>query len=208
LLAAPRTDPYVRDYRIRFLSRIHGVKTRRTPPNPWDTRFPLCVGRVLDGTEFSLTNALPSTTSAGACAPLFGGFIGTTALCDSSAACLSGLWLFAFPDRSRFAREAPEVSRFSCMQFLSVPGVSDYAGPPAGSRYRRRVCGLPPQVTGSASRSRFFRSSIPCPLMPLSTLRRQPRDCLRKTRGQAVRYSFPVRLLHPQLHAGLSRRTT
>jgi hypothetical protein len=32
-----------------------------------------------------------------------------------------------------------------------------------------------------------FRSSIPCPLMPLSTLRRQPRDCLRKTRGQAVR---------------------
>ena len=27
-----------------------------------------------------------------------------------------------------------EVSRFSCMQFLSVPGVYDYAGPPAGSR--------------------------------------------------------------------------
>src|ERR1019366_8426975 len=52
-----------------------------------------------------------------------------------------------------------------------------------------------------------FRSSIPCPLIPLSTLRRQPRDCLRKTRGQAVRYSFPVRLFHPLLHAGLSRRT-
>ena len=53
-----------------------------------------------------------------------------------------------------------------------------------------------------------FRSSIPCPLIPLSTLRRQPRGCLRKTRGQAVRYSFPVRLFHPRLHAGLSRRTT
>ena len=26
-----------------------------------------------------------------------------------------------------------------------------------------------------------FRSSIPCPLIPLSTLRRQPRDCLRKS---------------------------
>jgi len=48
---------------------------------------------------------------------------------------------------------------------------------------------------------------MPCPLIPLSTLRRQPRDCLRKTRGQVVRYSFPVRLFHPRLHAGLSRRT-
>jgi len=92
LLAAPRTDPYVRDYRIRFLSRIHGVKTRRTPPPPWDTRFPLSVGHVLDETAFSLTSALPSTTSAKVYTSLFGGFIGTTALCDSSAACLSGLW--------------------------------------------------------------------------------------------------------------------
>ena len=134
MLPAPRADPYVRDYRIRFLSWIHGVKTRRTPPHPWDTRFPLGVGRVREGTEFSLTSALSSTTSAGACTPWFGGFIGITALCDSSAACLSGLWLLAFPDRSRFAREAPEVSRFSCMQLLSVLGVSDYAGPLAGSR--------------------------------------------------------------------------
>ena len=53
------------------------------------------------------------------------------------------------------AGNTEEVSRFSCMQFLSVPGVYDYAGPPAGSRYRRRVCGLPPLVTGSASRFRF-----------------------------------------------------
>ena len=53
-----------------------------------------------------------------------------------------------------------------------------------------------------------FRSSIPCPLMPLSTLRRQPRDCLRKTQSQADRYPFPVRLFHSLLHAGLSRRTT
>jgi len=31
-------------------------------------------------------------------------------------------------------------------------------------------------------------------------------DCLRKTRGQAVRYRFP--LFHPRLLAGLSRRST
>ena len=110
---------------------------------------------------FSLTRALPSATSAEACASLFGGFIGITARSDSSGAYLSGLWLLAFPDRSPFIEDAPEVSRFSCMQFLSVPGVSDYAGSLAGSRYRRRVCGLPPQVTGSASRSRFFEAQYP-----------------------------------------------
>ena len=52
-----------------------------------------------------------------------------------------------------------------------------------------------------------FRSSIPCPLMPLSTLRRRPRGRLRKTQGQVVRYSFPVGLFHSLLHAGLSRRS-
>src|SRR2546427_11572401 len=38
-------------------------------------------------------------------------------------------------------------------------------------------------------------------------LRRVPRDTQRKTRGRADRYSFLVRLFHPLLHAGLSRRT-
>ncbi len=78
---------------------------------------------------FSLTNALPSTTSAEACASLFGGFIGTMASCDSSGAYTSGLWLFTFPDRSPRAGDAPEVSRFSCILFRGVRGVFDYAGP-------------------------------------------------------------------------------
>jgi len=81
----------------------------------------------------SLTRALPSTTSAEACAPLFGGFIGSTARSDSSWAYTSGVRHSAFPDRSPRGN-TEEVSRFSCMQLLSVPGVYDYAGPPAGSR--------------------------------------------------------------------------
>ena len=52
-----------------------------------------------------------------------------------------------------------------------------------------------------------FRSSIPCPLIPLSTLRVAPHDAPRKTGGQVVRYSLPVGLFHSLLHAGLSRRT-
>ena len=107
-----------------FLSRA----ARRTPSSPGDTHFPLGVGGALDSTEFSLIDALPSTPSAEACAPLFGGFIGTTASCDSSGACLSGLWLFTFPDRSPSFEDASEASRFSCLLFRGVPGVPAYAG--------------------------------------------------------------------------------
>jgi hypothetical protein len=36
---------------------------RRTPPNPWDARCPLCVGRVLDCATFSFVCRLPSAAS-------------------------------------------------------------------------------------------------------------------------------------------------
>src|SRR6266849_4606978 len=54
--------------------------TCRTPFNPWDIRFPLCVGGMLDGTMFSSVCALPSPTSVEGCPSLFGWFIGTTAV--------------------------------------------------------------------------------------------------------------------------------
>jgi hypothetical protein len=44
-----------------------------------------------------------------------------------------------------------EVSRFSCMKFLGVPGVFDYAGLIRDSRYRPRPCCLPRIFTASAS---------------------------------------------------------
>src|SRR5260370_6152242 len=49
---------------------------------------------------------------------------------------MSALWLWAFTDRSRpwLGRDAPEISRFSCILFLSVPWFSDYAGPAGHSR--------------------------------------------------------------------------
>src|ERR1700688_1066147 len=102
----------------------------------WDTRFPLCVGLVLDGPMFSLVCALPSPISAEDCSSLFDRFTGTMAQSDSSEACLSAVWRKAFSDRSRLwlSREASEVSQFSCMLFLSVRGFSDYAGPACHSR--------------------------------------------------------------------------
>jgi len=86
---------------------------------------------------FSLIRALPSATSAEDCSPLFGWFIGTSARSDFSGTCMPALWLSAFADRSRSwsDRDAPEISRFSCILFLSVPGFLDYAGPTDHSRF-------------------------------------------------------------------------
>ena len=44
-----------------------------------------------------------------------------------------------------------EVSRFSCMKFLGVPGVFDYAGLSRNSRWRSCSCCLPRILTASAS---------------------------------------------------------
>ena len=85
---------------------------------------------------FSLIRALPSPTSAEDCSPLFGWFIGTIARSDFSGACMPALRLSAFAGRSRswWDRDALEISRFSCILSLSVPGFLDYAGPTDHSR--------------------------------------------------------------------------
>ena len=61
-----------------------------------------------------------------------------------------------------------------------------------------------------AARNRASGQSaqLPRPPMPLSTLQETPRDVPGKTRGQdGFATSFPVGLLHPLQHAGLSRRS-
>ena len=88
---------------------------------------------------FSLARTLFSPGSAEDRSPLFVWFIDSMVRSDSSRACVSALWLCTFTDRPRSlsGRGAPEVSRFSCMLFLSVRGFSDYAGPTARSRLSR-----------------------------------------------------------------------
>src|SRR5271155_1621205 len=90
---------------------------------------------------FSLARALLSPGSAEDRSSLFAWFIDTMARSDSSRACASAVWLWAFADRppSLAGRGAPEVSRFSCRLFLGVRGFSDYAGPTARSRYREQA---------------------------------------------------------------------
>src|SRR5579864_9389715 len=68
-----------------------------------------------------------------------------------------------------------EVSRFSCMKFLGVPGVFDYAGLNEDSRYHPGPCCLPRILTASASGLYVFAAQLPTPPIPLSTLHCVPR---------------------------------
>jgi len=59
-------------------------------------------------------------------------------------------------------RDAKEVSRFSCMLFLGVPGVLDFAGPDVNSRSNApRQCGLPADSKGSAPGSWYSELNSP-----------------------------------------------
>src|SRR3981189_2902126 len=92
-------------------------------------RCPLCVGRIVYLTLFSSICALPSPASADGCPSLFGWFTGTTAQSDFSRTFTSAVWFMAFADRPCSADQGVrEISRFSCMLFLSVRGFLDYAG--------------------------------------------------------------------------------
>src|SRR5437764_12533931 len=98
---------------------------------------------------FSLVCALRSRDSAEACASLFVWFTGTTAQFDLSSTPMSAVPFMAFADRScSFEQDVQEISRFSCMLFLSVRGFSDYAGPDSHSRIAWLPCCLPPSRKG------------------------------------------------------------
>src|SRR5215471_2489666 len=114
---------------------------------------------------FSLVCALPSPGSSEACASLFDGFTGTTAQSDFSCTYMSAVRFMAFADRScSFEQDVQEISRFSCMLFLSVPGFLDYAGPkqPLASNV---AAVLPSSISERSRRPdpSAFRSSIARP---------------------------------------------
>src|SRR6266478_169566 len=160
---------------------------------------------------FSSVRALPSPASAEGCCPsLFGWFTGTTAQSDFSWTFMSAVRFMAFADRSwSVDQDVQEISRFSCMLSLSVRGFLDYAGPSNPLAIAWLLCYLPPtrNEVGILIYG-LFAAQWPRPPMPLSTLQAAPRGVACKTRGQdGFATSFPVGLLHPLQHAGLSRRT-
>src|SRR5438876_2013837 len=132
---------------------------------------------------FSLARALSSSASVEDRSSLFGRFTGTTARSDSSGTCLPAVRLIAFSDRSRswLDREVPEISRFSCMLFLSVRGFLDYAEPTGHSRVFAASHVAFSVGDGIGDSELTFRSSITRPTDALvyastATSRRQPQD--------------------------------
>jgi hypothetical protein len=81
-------------------------------------------------------------------------------LCDSSETCTRAVWPEPSPADLLHDRAAgvSEVSRFSCMKFLGVSGVFDYAGLNKDSRYRPCSCCLPRMLTASASGLHLFEA--------------------------------------------------
>ena len=83
--------------------------------------------------------------------------------CDSSVTCMRAVW----PKPSLadllpgWAAGVSEVSRFSCMKFLGVSGVFDYAGLSRCSRYRACSCCLPRITRASASGLSVYGAEYP-----------------------------------------------
>jgi hypothetical protein len=74
-------------------------------------------------------------------------------LSDSSQTYMRAVWPKPSPAvlGPSWAVGISEVSRFSCMKYLGVSGVFDYAGLNKDSRYRPFSCCLPRMLTASAS---------------------------------------------------------
>src|SRR6266581_4673596 len=84
-------------------------------------------------------------------------------LSDSSQTYMRAVWPKPSPAvlRLTFAAGVSEVSRFSRLKFLGVPGVFDYAGLSRSSRYRACSCCLPRITRASASGLHLFGAEYP-----------------------------------------------
>ena len=149
-----------------------------------DTAARLCVRTVLCSSAFSLAPPLRSTSSAAAEATLFARFSATLGRSDFSLALIVGYGL-------RPSRRGPDHDWWDCDGDLPVPRwkasaharVCDDAGPARISRSRHGPSRL--LLDGKHQRPELvLRRSIPSLRTPLSTLRLQPHDRTRMTRGR------------------------
>src|SRR4249920_3926291 len=84
-------------------------------------------------------------------------------LSDSSPTYMRAVWPKPSPAvlQLQSCRRRLQVSRFSCMKFLGVSGVFDYAGLSRSSRYRACSCCLPRITKTSASGLHLFGAEYP-----------------------------------------------
>ena len=154
--------------RTSVASGLNPSAVRRTAANRIDVATRLCVRTTAVCQLFPLGEALPSTTSAGSCLPLFDRFISTMASSDFSSTYTLGVWLVAFPSRPGTKLRA----------WMRPPRFRQRTSPRAqGLRLRevplmRAICHetmlpSPPQNEIGTSDLDPFRSSILGPWSPL-----------------------------------------
>ena len=99
---------------------------------------------------------------------------------------MSRLWLITFLDRPAhsFVLGADRVSRFSRVEVPCMSGVLDLAGPAGARDSAPTSVAFPPNKLRQHPYCQIFRGSIPRLHVPLSTLRVQPYDWPRMTRGR------------------------
>jgi len=112
-------------------------------------------------------------------------------LCDSSETYVRAVRLSPSPADllPGLTAGVSEVSRFSCMKFIGVSGVFDYAGPNRDSRYRLCSC-CPSPIFKTVASGMIFSELDTHPTYPLSTLRGLPHDRAR-ARLKAERIASP-----------------
>src|SRR5262249_37235755 len=150
------------------------------------TRFRLWVRCVLCWSAFPLAPALGSTTSATGGPALFGGFTATMAESHFSGSCIGDYGSSpSHPDRPHsraFGRpgDLPVPVQGACVHAR----FSDHAGLAKCSRWRSWTYCLPLHRQCRHPESVFYRGLMAGLHVPLPTLRRHPRGCLRTAWGR------------------------
>jgi hypothetical protein len=167
----------------------HGMNPyalRRTAANRIDVATRLSVRATAAGRLFPLGEALPSTTSARRCLPLFGRFLGTTASSDFSSAYMLGVRLS--PSRAGPTQvRADETSQVPHKELLHVREVSDCARFFPCKPFAMRRCCLLFLRTRSAPRNltrfaaQYLARGLPCERFTAALANRT--SCITRGRG-------------------------
>ena len=116
----------------------HGLKPhalRRTAANRIDVATRLSVRTTAACRLFPLGEALPSTTSAGSCLPLFGRFLGTTTSSDFSSAYMLGVRLLPSRAGPAHVRARMRPPRFRAKNFSTCTRSPTARGSSHASQY-------------------------------------------------------------------------
>ena len=189
----------------------HGLEPhalRRTAANRVDVVTRLSVRTTAACRLFPLGEALPSTTSAGSCLPLFGRFLGTTTSSDFSPAYMLGVRLLPSRAGPAHVRARMRPPRFRAKNFSTCTRSSTARG---SSIQANTLWGILPsrQRTGSAPRNltrfaaQYSARGLPCERFTAVLTDRT--SCI--TRGRGGWLDLPRGGLAPPILCQLSWRT-